>query len=221
MRLLICNSKSWFRLNSVIEKQNIVKEISHQEELTPKFIETFLPDFVFFVHWNWLVEKKIYEKSECIVFHTAPLPYGRGGSPIQNLILEGFETSPVCAIKMTAEIDSGPIYLSEEVSLKDDLGSIFSRINAAINNLILEITTKRLTPSPQVGKPFVFKRLGVDSNAIPEGANLKDIYDRVRMLDHPDYPNAYIQFGAARLEFSNASFSEETLELTCRIKKLK
>ena len=46
-----------------------------------------------------------------IVFHTAPLPYGRGGSPIQNLIVRGhISPAPVCALKMVSGLDEGPIY---------------------------------------------------------------------------------------------------------------
>ena len=45
------------------------------------------------------------EKSFNIVYNTASLPYGRGGSPITNLIINGCESSPVCAIAMTKELE--------------------------------------------------------------------------------------------------------------------
>ena len=69
----------------------------------------------------------------CIGFHTAPLPYGRGGSPIQNLIIRNFKIAPVCAIKMTNKFDAGPIFLKEKVSLSGNLDAIFNRISL-INN---------------------------------------------------------------------------------------
>ena len=221
MRLLVCNSKNWFDLNAEIRNSHIVKEIFCKEDLTKELVEELKPDFIFFPHWNWVVDEEIHENNECVVFHTAPLPFGRGGSPIQNLIMEGYDVSPVCAIRMTTELDAGAIYSSLDISLDGDLGSIFVRIKDAINALIIEIITKKPIPIPQSGVPHVFKRLSKNNNEIPVGISLKKIYDRVRMIDHPDYPNAYIQFGDARLEFSNASLEDQSLELTCKITKLK
>ena len=179
-----------------------------------------MPDYVFFTHWNWIVQKEMHEQFNCIVFHTAPLPYGRGGSPIQNLILEGFKETPVCAVKMTDELDAGPIYASSNVSLAGPLTSIFSRINSAINDLISEILDKNPLPADQLGEPHVFKRLtGVD-NEIPKGLKLEEIYDRIRMVDHADYPNAFITYGDIKIELSNAQLSRDTMEVKCTIKKL-
>jgi len=221
MRLLVCNSKNWFKLNAEISKHHYVKELFRKEDLTPELIDELRPDYIFFVHWNWVVGKEIHENNECVVFHTAPLPYGRGGSPIQNLIMQGFDSSPVCAIKMTSELDAGPIYSSLDVGLDGSLSSIFSRINEAINALIIEIITNKPLPIPQSGELHVFKRLTENDNEIPERLSLKEIFDRVRMVDHPDYPNAFIKFGDLKLEFSNASLENASLELTCKIKKLK
>ena len=221
MRLLICNSKSWFSLNKEIKDFYSIKEISRKEDLNSKLIQDFKPDFIFFPHWNWIVDKKIHQNQNCIVFHTSPLPYGRGGSPIQNLILNGYENTPVCALEMTSEIDSGSIYGQISISLEGKLETIFSRINNAINKLIIKIVKNQLIPLPQEGKPHLFKRLTEKNNEIPKKISLKEIYDRVRMVDHKDYPNAYIIYGNNKLEFYNASFSNEYLELKCKIRKLK
>ena len=44
------------------------------------------------------------------------LPYGRGGSPLQNLILKGKKTTKITAFKMIDKIDAGPIYLKKIVT---------------------------------------------------------------------------------------------------------
>lgn len=221
MRLLICNSKKWFSLNSEIKKLCFIREISRKEDLNFELVEEFKPDYIFFPHWNWIVDKKIHQNQNCIVFHTAPLPYGRGGSPIQNLILNGYEYAPVCALKMTSELDAGPIYGEINISLEGKLESIFVRINNAINKLIVKIINNKIIPSPQEGEPHIFKRLNEKNNEIPKEISLKEIFDRVRMLDYKDYPNAYIIYGNNRLEFYNASLNDDYLELKCKIKKLK
>ena len=110
MKLIICDAKGWVSIGHSLSKDNNIKFVRKRDDLTHDLLETFKPDYVLFAHWHWLVEDSIHQNYECVVFHAAPLPYGRGGSPIQNLILNGFKTTPVCAIKMIVELDAGPIY---------------------------------------------------------------------------------------------------------------
>ena len=98
MKLIICNSKKWFTLDEKFFRNNTVKFITKKDELSIEFLQKFNPDYIFFTHWNWIVPEDIHNNYRCVVFHTAPLPYGRGGSPIQNLIFNGFESSSVCAL---------------------------------------------------------------------------------------------------------------------------
>ena len=221
MRLIICCSKSWFKLDSEISNQHEVKYVLFKEKLSIAFLESFKPDFIFFPHWNWIVEKEIHENYNCIVFHTAPLPYGRGGSPIQNLILNGFKESPVCAIKMTDKLDEGPIYSSYSINLEGNLNSIFSRINDAVNYLISFIILKNPNPIQQEGEPHIFKRLNKRDNEISVGLKLEEIYDRIRMVDHPDYQSAFIMYGDIKIEFNNAILKGDSMEVSCVIRKLK
>ena len=41
---------------------------------------------IFIPHWSFIIPKEIYQNFECILFHMTDLPFGRGGSPLQNLI---------------------------------------------------------------------------------------------------------------------------------------
>lgn len=221
MRIVICCSKSWFSLNPSISNTHSVKFFTHETDFSVEALNRFKPDYVFFTHWHWIVDREVHEQFNCILFHTAPLPYGRGGSPIQNLIMEGFKETPVCAIKMTGKLDSGPIYTSSNVSLAGTLKSIFSRINNAVNDLIVEIIENNPTPSIQKGEPYVFNRLNSVDNEISTGLELEEIYDRIRMVDHAEYPNAFIIYGDIKIEFSNAHLAENSMEALCVIKKLK
>jgi methionyl-tRNA formyltransferase len=38
------------------------------------------------------------------------VPYGRGGSPLQNLILDGQTSTMVTALRMVEEMDAEPVY---------------------------------------------------------------------------------------------------------------
>merc|ERR1711991_645321 len=141
------------------------------------------------------------------------------GSPIQNLIINGFKNAPVCAIRMIEELDAGPIYSKIKISLKGSLRQIFQRINSAINKLILEIVFKNIEPKEQNGDPYVFKRLSEEDNEITSNLKLEEIYDKIRMLDHPSYPKAYIKLGNFKIELSNAKLKSSLLTVKCCIKK--
>ena len=134
--------------------------------------------------------------------------------------MEGLKESPVCAIKMTAKLDAGPIYALSNISLGGTLNSIFSRINDAINDLIVDIIVENPHPAEQEGEPYIFKRLTNSDNEITAGLKLEEVYDRIRMVDHTDYPNAFIMYGDLKIEFSDAVLKGEMMELTCVMRRL-
>lgn len=218
--IIIAASKDWFNANNLPNNLNGInyKFITKKSELNLKDIKKINPKYIFFPHWNWIVEEKIYNSFECIVFHTAPLPYGRGGSPIQNLILKGIKMAPVCALKMTEEIDGGPIYLKKNVSLSGNIEDIFNRISKVIEGQILKICMEEISPKPQLGKVKKFKRLTRKDNELSPSHSLNEIYDRIRMVDGLDYPRAFIDFGDYEVSFSKASLAKNQLSAQVNFK---
>tara|TARA_B100000214_G_C23972932_1_gene631141 strand:+ start:4496 stop:5161 length:666 start_codon:yes stop_codon:yes gene_type:complete len=220
MKILIASSKNWFNLNKDFKNLHEVKIIRKESELSLKYLKEFNPELIFFPHWNWIVSEEIYSTFKCIVFHTAPLPYGRGGSPIQNLILNNFDETPVCALKMTEELDAGPIYTKKTISLEGSLNKILERINIVINEMIEELVSKLPTPVQQTGDIHVFKRLNDSDNEINLNDSEINLYNKIRMLDSPDYPKAFIKIGNYKVEFSNAEINGNQVTAKCSFIKI-
>jgi len=216
MKILIANSKKWFSLFDAFKINNQILFIEDKEKLNYENINKFKPDLIFFIHWNWVVPREIHERFLCIVFHLAPLPYGRGGSPIQNLILRKFKNAPICALRMTDELDAGPVYLKKNISLDGKLSEIFSRMNLILNEMIDILITELPTPKKQIGEKYIFKRLGHEDNKLPHNLTLEGLFDRIRMLDDENYPSAFIECGNLRIEFSDASLDKN--QLICKAK---
>ncbi|WP_316863027.1 methionyl-tRNA formyltransferase [uncultured Cohaesibacter sp.] len=212
-KIVIASSKDWFEKaeKSAEFDQLDVHWIHNKHDLTIERLEDLQPRYIFFPHWNWIIPEEIYQPYECIVFHTAPLPYGRGGSPIQNLILRGFTSSPVCALRVTGILDGGPIYDRREVSLDGTIEAIFSRIATCVEDLIVSICRDEPLPEPQSGDIVEFSRRVPADSALSQDLSRSDLYDRIRMVDGAGYPKAFIQFGDYRLELSEADFSQGTL----------
>jgi methionyl-tRNA formyltransferase len=220
---VIASSKKWFSnsINSELFNKDRFIEISHKDELSVEWLNKIKPKYIFFPHWHWKVPMEIWSKFECVVFHTAPLPYGRGGSPIQNLIIKGYVESPVYALKMSEGIDAGDIYHSINISLKGTIEEIFQRVSHVVNELISLIITSNIIPKKQEGDAFYFKRLSITDNELQPHLDLNQIYDRIRMVDGLDYPRSYLTIGDIRLEFSEADLRSDAVFAKVKFSKCK
>ena len=49
-----------------------------------------------------------------------------------------------------------------------------------------------------------FKRLSNSDNELLGNHSIKELYDRIRMVDGLDYPRAFINYGNHKIEFSEA-----------------
>lgn len=182
--------------------------IGNKDEMTLNKLENLAPRYIFFPHWSWMVPEEIINKFECVCFHMTDLPYGRGGSPLQNLILRGHTTTKISAIKMIKEIDAGPVYLKKNLSLKGSAGEIYKRGAEVVFQMIREIIETEPKPSPQTGESTEFKRRMPNESELPSAGSIEDIYNHIRMLDAPTYPRAFLKWGNFSLEFSKCKISE-------------
>jgi methionyl-tRNA formyltransferase len=215
---VVASSKDWFQEHPKTREYsslNII-EIKTKNDLNLELLEKFNPRYIFFPHWNWKVDSEIFERYECVVFHTAPLPYGRGGSPIQNLILRNIEKTPVCALRMTEILDGGPIYDSIEVALDGTITEIFSKIAVCVEKLIIKICQENIEPKEQSGAVVTFNRLTYADNELKSEYSIKELYDRIRMVDGEGYKSAYINFGDYRIDITDSQI--ENNEIVAKIR---
>ena len=223
-KVLIACSKNWFVDNTKVKKflknnKRKIQIISKRNDFSLKRLNKIQPDVIFFPHWSYLVEKKIIDKFKCICFHSAPLPYGRGGSPIQNLITRNFKHTPICALKMTEKIDAGDIYLKQNLSLKGDLNDILNSMSVKILKMMKIILNKKIKPKKQKGKILNFKRLKKSNSKITTKESLNQIYDKIRMLDSDYYPRAFIKIGKLKVIFSKAVKRQKMIQCYAKIIK--
>lgn len=221
MKIVIANSNPIHtRLcESLKEKLGGVYVITQKSDLTVDILESIKPTYVFFPHWSFIIPKKIYDNFQCVVFHMTDLPFGRGGSPLQNLIECGFETTKISAIKVGKGIDTGDVYLKKDVSLHGTAEEIFIRIGYVIESMIDYILVKKPIPKPQEGDIVEFQRRKPEQSNIEALSSIEKIYDYIRMLDAESYPKAYIETEHFRFEFSRASQKKDCLIADVRIIK--
>lgn len=175
------------------------------------------PRYIFFPHWRWIVPTKVLLKYDCVCFHMTDLPYGRGGSPLQNLIVKGHSSTYISALKMDDGIDTGPVYLKKPMSLHGRAEEIYRRAAEISWLMIEEMISNSYMPVPQEGEVVEFKRRTPEQSLIPRDINLSQLYDYIRMLDAPSYPKASIEFGNYRFEFECAELIEDSIKANVRI----
>ena len=196
----------------LIDNENLFV-LSELKKINPKKI--FIP------HWSKIIPKEIYNNYECILFHMTDLPFGRGGSPLQNLIINGYKKTKISAIRVEKGIDTGPIYLKRNLLLNGSARDIFLRASETIFEMIDEILKKGPYPIEQVGVPTYFKRRKPDQSNISNLDKLNTIYDYIRMLDCEGYPNACLELNGIVYEFYNVKKLNNKLESNVRIRSKK
>jgi methionyl-tRNA formyltransferase len=226
MNNLIVTLKSWN-----VENANELKErdkvnnweiITDRKYFTAEKVKEIDPKYIFVPHWSWKIPGEIVNNYETVIFHPTDLPYGRGGTPIQNLITRGIYDTKISAIRANEEMDAGAIYMKVPVNISegnvDDILKSMSSIY--FNKMIPDIINTQPIPTPQDGKIVNFKRRKpYESNIKPlleTNPSDRQIYDFVRMLDGEGYPKAYIEIGENRFELHNAKIKESKLEMGVR-----
>ena len=154
-------------------------------------------DTIFFLGWSWIVDKNIIDNYNCICLHPSPLPKYRGGSPIQNQIINKEHVSAVSFFKMNDKLDQGKILYQAPFSLKGELNDIFSRIielgTFGIHHIMA--SNPKGIKQDESEATYCKRRKPEESEiTIDEIMNKSahELYDKVRMLNDP-YPNAFIR----------------------------
>jgi methionyl-tRNA formyltransferase len=206
---IVAGTKPWNRhvFNEVIAKYpGTWHFVSKPDELNAEEIARLNPRYIFFLHWSVKIPADIFNTFECVCFHMADVPYGRGGSPLQNLIQRGHRHSKLTALRMVEDLDAGPVYLQEELSLEGNAEEIYIRAACLSAEMIRHIIEDQPSPQPQTGKITIFKRRTPVESQIPILQSPQRLYDFIRMLDAEGYPHAFLEHGGFRYEFRRAAF---------------
>jgi methionyl-tRNA formyltransferase len=196
--------------------------VTEREQLTVDRVRELAPRYVFFPHWSYMVPEPILALTECVCFHETDVPYGRGGSPVQNLIARGHRETMLSALRMEAELDAGPVYMKEHLSLEGGGEEIFIRAARLVAGMIERIVRDEPTPVAQTGTAVVFKRRTPNESQVgPELTSLGQLFDHIRMLDAEGYPKAFVEVGEFRYELSRPALRSASIDADVKITRIK
>ena len=177
------------------------------------YIDTVNPDIILFYGWSWKIETEILTRYKCLMLHPSDLPKYRGGSPIQNQILDGIKISAVSIFRMTTEMDAGPIVNKAPLMLTDCIETIFERLTTIGTSLTLEILEQYPEEIVQDESEATYcKRRKPDMSEITSvdltTQTAQYLHDKVRCLTGP-YPRAYITASDGKKLYIESTFLDD------------
>ena len=221
MHIVIVSNREWNRrfVSEVAARTGAeVTYLNQRDDVTQAHMTTLSPDWIFFPHWSYIIPAEVYENFRCVIFHMTDLPFGRGGSPLQNLIVRGIYETKITALRCVKELDAGPIYRKRSLSLWGSAEEIYLRASEITKEMMIELVQENPAPYAQMGAGEVFKRRTPADGDIGNFDTLSQVFDYIRMLDADGYPAAFLQMNHLRMEFSRASLKDGCILADVKIK---
>jgi methionyl-tRNA formyltransferase len=190
-------SEIYDRLFKKYNHQHQFLIIKNVNDFNKDKVKSFNPNLIFWFGWSWIIKEDFINNFECVMLHPSPLPRYRGGSPIQNQIIEGEKFSSVSIFRMTLNIDDGDIYFQKKFSLDGSLNKIFRRISdIGFEGACKVIDGNYILKKQDHKKATYVKRRNPSESEITieeiKSKSAEYLYNKIRMLNDP-YPNAYIK----------------------------
>lgn len=218
LKLIIVTIREW-NTNQALEfsrlhsSRYVTKIITNPKDVEINNLKRINPDFIFFIHWSWKIESDIISIFNPIMFHMTNLPYGRGGSPLQNLIIRGHSSTYITALFVSEKMDSGEILIKHKLELRGRAQDIFESFSSVVFKLMIpKIVNEfsKIKPIQQEEAAAVyFKRLSPAESLISDWSVSKNrLYDKLRMHDAVEYPLAFIRQGDYTIYFHNVAMDK-------------
>lgn len=175
-------------------------------------IRAWKPDVIIVAAFGQILRPHLldYPTHGCINVHASLLPRWRGASPIQHAILTGDHTTGISLMKMDVGLDTGDVYVKEEITIEDaetaqslhdklaELGSVL------ISRDLPRILTGELTADPQNEAQAIYAGMIQKSDGqITWNKSATDIDRLVRAMT--PWPSAYTYWQNKPLKIKKAT----------------
>jgi len=158
------------------------------------------PDAVIVCAFGALIREPLLSDFEILNVHPSLLPRWRGAAPVERAMMAGDERTGVCIIRLTAGLDSGPVFLEgvEPIAPDDTYGTLAPRLRELGADLLLRTLAERPQPveQPEEGVTYADRLMPAD-RTLDSGATAA-VNDRVVRALSPHI--------GARVELADGAF---------------
>ncbi len=109
------------------------------------------PEALLVCAYGAIIREPLLSAHPAFNVHPSLLPRWRGAAPVERAIQAGDAETGVCIMRPVAELDAGPVYLSqpEPIHPDDDYGSLAPRLAELGGRLLVQALDQRPDPRPQ------------------------------------------------------------------------
>ncbi len=175
------------------------------------------PDIFVVVAYGKILPEEVINipKYKTINVHASLLPEYRGAAPIHRAIMEGKNSTGVCIMEITKELDAGDIYACKEIQItdEDDIISLHDRLAKEGAKLLVEVLDKiekgQIHKKPQDHKKATYaKPIQKSEGKINWNRSAREIFNQIRALKV--WPKAYTDFRDTQIKILEAQVIDET-----------
>ena len=202
MNIIMIGYREWaLKAFSLVNFRHIQIKSERDFELfiSTKFSATM---HLVFVGWSKIIPASVVNHGNCYCIHPSDLPKYRGGSPIQNQVLEGVLDTKLSLFRMNEDLDAGPVLSKTDLSLRGPISTIFDNI-ATATVVLLDDFANRINDAAFMKGTLqdeslatIFRRRKPEQSEITldELSRLDSIQlmNKINVLGDP-YPNAFIR----------------------------
>ena len=175
-KILIISKKKWDKSNYDFCENS--KEFIFLNKIKINTKNKIKPRIIFFIFWSKKISKKVFSNFLCIQFHSSDLPKFKGGSPIQNQILNEINRTKLTAFKVSNLIDGGDICMKSNIFLNGKAEDIYKNIEKKAVKMIKKSLKRKIFFKKQEGTSSFYKRRKpFQSNMSNVNKKLNKIYD--------------------------------------------
>jgi len=193
-----------------------VSKPSNEQELLAIFNQNNI-DLLITVAYGHILKAELLSKPRfgAINLHYSLLPKYRGAAPVQHAILNGDKKTGVTVFKLDAGMDSGPIYVQQEIEIKssETTPQLIARLNIIGVNLIektLKMISEGVQPESQPEANITFApKFSKSDGEVNWQSTSEKIFNQYRALG--SNPGVYTTHNEIKIKIS--SMKEESTEI--------
>jgi len=166
------------------------------DEIVSKLL-TIKCDYIVVAAYGQILPTSILNHAPCINLHASILPYYRGASPIQQILLNGDKETGVTAMLMEEGLDTGDILKISRIKVSDDemVENLFIKLTEVASDLIIDVLTnfKLYTPVVQDNNISTHCRKITKADGKVEFDDSITLYNKYRAFT--PWPGIYLENG--------------------------
>ncbi len=197
---ILTSQKSWFipfakKLVITFKKKRYNSKLFHDHKKINNYYE-----IVFILSYFKIIEKEYLKKHLYnLVVHESSLPNGKGWAPLFWQILEEKNNIPIVLFEATEKMDSGKIYLKDDIKFEGH--ELYNEIRKLQAKKTIELCLKflkeynELTPQKQEGSPSYYKKRTQKDSQLDINKTIKDQFNLLRIVNNKEFPAFFYHKG--------------------------